>query len=84
MVKLLLKKQLSEIFRSYFYNAKQGKARQPQQQRTELPERFVPSARCRARKVQPVPFFSSGMPHGAPPAFRSLFFSTTICLPAPC
>jgi hypothetical protein len=27
MVKLLLKKQLSEIFRSYFYNAKQGKAR---------------------------------------------------------
>lgn len=65
-------------------HAKQGKARQPQQQRTELPERFVPSARCRARKVQPVPFFSSGMPHGAPPAFRSLFFSTTICLPAPC
>ena len=27
MVKLLLKKQLSEIFRSYFYDAKKNKAR---------------------------------------------------------
>ena len=27
MLSALLKKQLQEIFRSYFYNAKQGKAR---------------------------------------------------------
>ena len=64
-------------------HAKQGKARQPQQQRTELPERFVPSARCRARKVQPVPFFSSGMPHGAPPAFRSLLSPQLYVCPPP-